>query len=45
MNITPKQYGELVKEASPNSKSVVDIPCAFLIGGLICAIGQSFTKP
>ncbi len=44
MNITPKQYGELVKEASPNSKSVVDIPCAFLIGGLICAIGQGFTE-
>lgn len=44
MNITQKQYGELVKKASPGSKSLIDIPCAFAIGGLICVIGQCFTE-
>lgn len=43
MNITQKQYGEMVKKASPNSKSARDIACAFAIGGLICVIGQAFT--
>ena len=37
---TPKQYNEMVKKASPNSKSWIDIPKAFVIGGLICCIGQ-----
>lgn len=37
---TPKQYNEMVKKASPNSKSWIDIPKAFIIGGLICCIGQ-----
>ena len=37
---TPKQYNEMVKKASPNSKSWIDIPKAFGIGGLICCIGQ-----
>ena len=44
MNITQQQYGEMVKKASPNSKSLIDIPCAFLIGGLICLIGQALTN-
>lgn len=42
MNITEKEYGELVKKASPNSKSIIDIPKAFVIGGMICCIGQAF---
>lgn len=33
----------MVKKASPNSKSCIDIPCAFVIGGLICVIGQALT--
>jgi len=41
MNITEKEYGELVKKASPNSKSIIDIPKAFVIGGIICCIGQA----
>ena len=40
MNITPKQYDEMSKQASPNSKSYINIPGAFLFGGLICTIGQ-----
>ena len=42
MNISEKEYGELVKKASPNSKSIIDIPKAFVIGGIICCIGQAF---
>lgn len=40
-DIPPKHYDEMVKKASPNSKSFIDIPKAFLIGGLICCIGQA----
>ncbi len=40
MNITPEQYQEMTKIASPNSKSYKNIPMAFLVGGLICTLGQ-----
>lgn len=40
MNMTQQEYDGLVKQASPNSKSYKTIPCAFLVGGLICVIGQ-----
>lgn len=40
MNLSKAEYGELVKKASPNSKSYKTIPSAFLVGGLICVIGQ-----
>ncbi len=43
MPVSQKGYGEMVKKASPNSKSCIDIPCAFVIGGLICVIGQALT--
>ena len=42
MKITAKEYSEMVKKASPNSKSWKDIPKAFVIGGLICCVGQGF---
>ncbi|MCD7731787.1 MAG: stage V sporulation protein AC [Oscillospiraceae bacterium] len=42
--ITPQQYDKMVKQASPNSKSWVDIPKAFLIGGAICCIGQGINN-
>ena len=35
-----KEYEKWTQKASPNSKSIVDIPKAFVIGGLICVIGQ-----
>lgn len=41
MNISNQQYGEMVKKASPNSKSFVSIPKAFVIGGAICCLGQA----
>ena len=43
MPISQKEYSNMVKKASPNSKSLTDIPCAFAIGGLICVIGQALT--
>ena len=41
MNVTQQQYDLMVKKSSPNSKSLKDIPKAFLIGGIICVIGQA----
>lgn len=38
--VTPKEYSEMSKKASPNSKSWINIPLAFLIGGLICTLGE-----
>lgn len=35
-----KQYSELVKQKSPNSKTFSDCVRAFLIGGGICALGE-----
>ncbi len=40
MKITPEEYQELQKKAAPPSKSYINIPMAFLVGGLICTLGQ-----
>lgn len=40
MKINSMQYGELVKEYSPNSPTLVDTLNAFWTGGVICVIGQ-----
>ena len=40
MGISKQQYDAMVKKMSPNSKSRTDTIKAFLIGGLICSIGQ-----
>ena len=32
--VTKKEYSEMSKKASPNSRSWVNVPMAFLIGGL-----------
>jgi len=39
-NMTDKQYQEYVNKKTPNSPILKDILLAFLIGGLICVIGQ-----
>lgn len=44
MNISNKDYDELVKKASAPSKSLMNIPKAFVIGGLICLIGQGLSE-
>lgn len=38
--ISEQQYEQMYKKASKNSKWYTNIPKAFLIGGLICLIGQ-----
>lgn len=42
MKMTNTEYSELTKQCSPNSKMYKTLPMAFLIGGLICCIGQAF---
>ena len=38
--MTEKEYGKLVKDMSPKSPIWKDCALAFLIGGLICTVGQ-----
>ena len=38
--MTPKEYQEYVKQMSPNSPLWKDMAMAFVIGGLICVVGQ-----
>ena len=38
--MTQKEYGKLVKELSPKSPTWKDCLKAFVIGGLICTLGQ-----
>ncbi len=40
MEITKKEYKELVKKHSPNSKVLKNCTWAFLVGGTICLIGE-----
>ena len=40
MGISEKEYDRMSKQASPGSPVVKDCLKAFLIGGLICAIGE-----
>ena len=40
--MTEKEYAKLVGEMAPRSPIVKDCVFAFLVGGLICALGQLF---
>ena len=40
--MTEREYGKLVREMSPASPMWKDCLIAFVIGGLICTLGQSF---
>ncbi len=40
--MTEKEYGKLVKDMAPKSPIWKDCLMAFLIGGLICTVGQVF---
>ena len=42
--ITKQEYSKLVKEVSPNSKKVKNFTLAFIIGGIICTVGQLFIE-
>jgi len=44
IKMTNEQYGEMVKKASPNSHLPSDCARAFLIGGLICTMGEGVMK-
>lgn len=44
MNISKKEYSELVKKASKPSPKFKDFVFAYIIGGLICVIGQLFKE-
>ena len=41
MKLSKREYGELVKELSPNSPMGKDLVFAFLVGGTICTVGQA----
>ncbi len=40
MKITTKEYGEMVKKASPNSTHLKNCTIAFIVGGIICSMGE-----
>lgn len=40
LNLTPKEYDNLISKIAKKSNLVKDIFFAFLIGGLICCLGQ-----
>lgn len=42
MNMSDKEYIKYVEKKNPKSKLGINCLKAFLIGGLICAVGQSF---
>lgn len=42
MKLTNTEYDRLTKQCSPNTKMYKTLPMAFVIGGLICCIGQAF---
>lgn len=40
MDFTNQEYSSYIEKKSPNSKLWRNVLCAFLIGGIICTIGQ-----
>jgi stage V sporulation protein AC len=44
MNISKERYNDMVKPASKNSRWTVNLVKAFLIGGLICTLGEWLTN-
>ncbi|MBR7133638.1 MAG: stage V sporulation protein AC [Clostridia bacterium] len=44
MRPTNKEYGKTVKKLSPPSPKIKDFVLAYLVGGLICVIGQLFME-
>lgn len=44
MKISVSEYAQLTKKASPDSRSPKNCLWAFLVGGLICTVGQALTE-
>ena len=42
-NISNKEYSKMVEMASPDSKLFSDMAKAFVVGGVICVLGQFFS--
>lgn len=42
IKLSDQQYDQMIKKASPPSKSYKTVPMAFLFGGGICLLGQLF---
>ena len=42
--MTREEYNKLAQKAMPGTKSWRTIPCAFVIGGLICLLGQAMME-
>ena len=40
MKMTPEEYGELARQASPPSPTGKNLAMAFLVGGGICMLGE-----
>jgi len=40
MSVSKKEFDEMIKKASPNSRLLVNCIRAFVVGGLICTFGQ-----
>ncbi|MBR2406926.1 MAG: stage V sporulation protein AC [Clostridia bacterium] len=40
MKITKQQYQSIAKKRAPKSPLLRDCTCAFLVGGLLCALGE-----
>ena len=41
--MTDKDYGKFAKDRSPRSPLLKDVLLAFVVGGLICVIGQALS--
>lgn len=44
MSLSPKDYDQMSKKASPPTKSPVNCCWAFVVGGLICTLGQCLSN-
>lgn len=44
MNVSKNEYAKMVKKASPPSNLLKDSLKAFLVGGIICVIGELLSK-
>ena len=41
---TEKEYQTMTEKASPSSPMAMNLPRAFVVGGIICCIGQALTQ-
>lgn len=44
MKLTNTEYSNIAKKCSPDTKYYKTLPMSFIIGGLICCVGQAFNN-